>query len=170
MSGCAGRVRDHGLQERHALQRRPSSARHDVRVPDGRERAHPPNEREPAADRQGCLMADFRPATPDQAALLSELVDHRLLIETGVPGLYGRGDAFVRVCQSFAALISRAGEGDNPERMCFPPLPPRSQLGAVGYLKSSPNLGGSVFTFEVAEAQAAEQHDRASKHEYWSEF
>lgn len=115
-------------------------------------------------------MADFRPATPDQQALLSELVEHRLLIETGVPGLYGRGGDFEEVCECFAGLVTRAGAADRPERLSFPPIMPRGELESVGYLKSFPHLSGAVFAFAGSEAQATEQHTRASRHEDWSEF
>jgi seryl-tRNA synthetase len=115
-------------------------------------------------------MADFRPATPDQQALLSDLLEHRALIETGVPGLYGRGSAFEEVCQSVAHMVTQAGSAEQPEAMSFPPLIPRRQLEAVGYLKSFPHLSGAVFAFAGDEAQAAEQEARASRHEDWSEF
>ena len=39
-------------------------------------------------------MAEFRPGTADQAAFLAELVERGLLIESGVPGVYGRGGDF----------------------------------------------------------------------------
>jgi seryl-tRNA synthetase len=110
------------------------------------------------------------PATPDQAALLSELVARRLLIETGVPGLYGRGGPFEDVRERVAALVTRAGAHEAPEQMRFPPLLPRHDLETVGYLKSFPHLAGSVFAFEGDEAAAAEQYSRACKHEDWSEF
>lgn len=115
-------------------------------------------------------MAEFRPPTPDQASLLAALVDNGLLIETGVPGVYGRGSEFEEVCQAFAALVTRAGADAQPERVSFPPLLPRRDLESVGYLKSFPHLGGSVFGFEGSETQASEQYARASRGEDWSEF
>ena len=42
-------------------------------------------------------MADFRPGTPDQEQFLRELMGAGLLIDCGVPGVYGRGDRFERV-------------------------------------------------------------------------
>jgi seryl-tRNA synthetase len=115
-------------------------------------------------------MADFRAATPDQAAFLAELVARRLLIETGVPGLYGRGGAFEDTRERVAALVTRAAAGEAPEQLRFPPLLPRRDLETVGYLKSFPHLAGSIFAFSGSEAQAAEQYDRACRHEDWSEF
>jgi len=115
-------------------------------------------------------VPDFRPGTSDQAALLSELVEHRLLIETGVPGVYGRGGDFEDVRESVAALVTRAGASEEPEQLRFPPIMPRHDLETVGYLKSFPHLAGSIFSFTGSESQAAEQHEHASRHEDWSEF
>jgi seryl-tRNA synthetase len=114
-------------------------------------------------------MAEYRAAAPDQQALLEQLLERGLLLQTGVPGVYGRGGDYEHVCQGFAELITRAGEADRPERVAFPPLLPRRDLERVGYLKSFPHLSGAVFAFEGTEAEAAEQYKRASRHEDWSE-
>ena len=115
-------------------------------------------------------MAELRPASPDQAELLAELLEHRLLIATGVPGVYGRGGDFEDVRERVAALVTRAGAGDAPEQLRFPPVMPRHDLETVGYLKSFPHLAGSIFSFEGTEGEAAEQYERACRHEDWSEF
>jgi seryl-tRNA synthetase len=115
-------------------------------------------------------MPGVRPASPDQAALLCELVEHRLLIETGVPGVYGRGGDFEDVRERVASMVTRAGTNEQPEQLRFPPVMPRHDLETVGYLKSFPHLAGSIFSFEGSETDAAEQYERASRHEDWSEF
>jgi len=115
-------------------------------------------------------MPGVRPASPDQAALLSELVGRRLLIETGVPGVYGRGGDFEEVRERVASLVTNAAAPEQPEQLRFPPIMPRHDLETVGYLKSFPHLAGSIFAFEGSETQAAEQYERASRHEDWSEF
>jgi seryl-tRNA synthetase len=114
-------------------------------------------------------MAEYRPAHPDQAAFLDELVARGLLIPSGVPGVHGRGGAFERVRLGFEARVRRAAEVDAPETMRFPPLLPRRQLEDNGYLKSFPHLAGSIFAFEGDERAAAEQLERATRHEDWSE-
>jgi seryl-tRNA synthetase len=114
-------------------------------------------------------VAEFRPGSPDQAEFLAELLDAGLLIDSGVSGVYGRGESFERVRWAFDALVSEAAETDDPERLAFPPLLPRKQLEEIGYLKSFPHLAGSIFSFEGDEEQAAEQEERASRHEDWSE-
>jgi seryl-tRNA synthetase len=115
-------------------------------------------------------VAEFRPGTPDQDAFLRELVTAGLLVESGVAGVYGRGAEFERVRAAFDALVSEAAKADAPERLAFPPVLPRRQLERIGYLKSFPHLAGSIFSFEGDEEQAAEQEERASSHEDWSEF
>lgn len=115
-------------------------------------------------------MAEFRPGTSEQAAFLAELMSAGLLIDSGVPGVYGRGAQFERIRTGFDAMVTRAAVPDEPERMAFPPLLPRRQLEQIGYLKSFPHLAGSVFGFAGDEQQASEQEERASRHEDWSEF
>jgi seryl-tRNA synthetase len=115
-------------------------------------------------------MPGDAPASPDQAALLRELVDRRLLIDTGVPGVYGRGGEFEDVRERVAALVTRAAAAEEPEQLRFPPILPRRDLERVGYLKSFPHLAGSIFAFTGTEAQASDQYERASRHEDWSEF
>ncbi len=115
-------------------------------------------------------MAEFRPGTPEQAEFLSELLDRGLLVDSGVPGVYGRSEDFERVRTAFDALVTDAAAVDSPERLAFPPLLPRKQIEEIGYLKSFPHLAGSVFAFDGDEGQAAVQEGRAGRHEDWSEF
>jgi len=115
-------------------------------------------------------MATARPGTADQAAFLAELLDRGLLLQSGVPGLYGRNGDFEDVREGLADLVTRAVAPENPERLRFPPILPRRDLETVGYLKSFPHLAGSIFAFTGTEEQAATQYDRASRHEDWSEF
>jgi seryl-tRNA synthetase len=115
-------------------------------------------------------MLSISPASPDQAALLGRLIDQRLLIETGVPGLYGRGAAFEEVCELLAAMVTRAGAEERPEQLRFAPVIPRRDLETVGYLRTFPHLAASLFAFDGSEADAEEQQERASRHEDWSRF
>jgi seryl-tRNA synthetase len=115
-------------------------------------------------------VAEFRPGTPDQEAFLAALLDCGLLIDSGVPGVFGRGEEFERIRRGFDATISAAAAAEKPEQLAFPPVLPRHQLERIGYLKSFPHLAGSVFSFDGDEEQAVEQEQRASRHEDWSEF
>jgi seryl-tRNA synthetase len=115
-------------------------------------------------------VADFRPGDAEQTAFLEELLDARLLIDSGVPGVYGRGADFERVRLAFDAKVTAAADLDSPERMAFPPVLPKRRIEEIGYLKSFPHLAGTIFSFEGDEAEAAEQEQRAEAHEDWSGF
>jgi seryl-tRNA synthetase len=115
-------------------------------------------------------MAEFRPGTPDQTEFLDELIAAGLLIETGVAGVYGRSATFEDIRLRFDDVVSRIVAADGAESLRFPPVLPKARIESTGYLKSFPHLAGSVFSFEGSEADAATQHQRASRHEDWSEF
>jgi seryl-tRNA synthetase len=115
-------------------------------------------------------MAEFRTATPEQEAFLGQLLEAGLLIESGVPGVYGRNSTFEDVRSRFDERVTRAAHPDKAETLRFPPLVPRSQFEDSAYLKSFPHLAGTVFAFEGSEAEAVEQEQRASSHQDWSEF
>jgi seryl-tRNA synthetase len=115
-------------------------------------------------------MAEFRPGTAEQTEFLAELLEAGLLIDSGVPGVYGRGEGFELVRWAFDALVTRTTVVDEPERMAFPPLLPRRQLEKIGYLKSFPHLAGTIFGFTGNEEQAGAQEERASQGQDWSEF
>jgi seryl-tRNA synthetase len=82
-----------------------------------------------------------------EAAFLQELVQRGLLIPTGVEGLYGRGGAFEEIVERFDALVTRWGAEDGAEVMRFPPAIPRRDFEESGYLKSFPQLAGTVHSF-----------------------
>lgn len=113
-------------------------------------------------------MADFRPGTPEQEEFLRDLVAAGYLIESGVAGVYGRGEAFERVRLGFDAKVTAAAAPEEPEHMAFPPLLPRRQMEDVGYLQSFPHLACTVFSFAGDEDAATEQARSAEAHEDWS--
>jgi seryl-tRNA synthetase len=115
-------------------------------------------------------MAEFRPGTPEQAEFLADLLEAGLLIDSGVPGVYGRSEDFERVRTAFDGLITAAVAAERPERLAFPPVLPRRRIEEIGYLKSFPHLAGSVFAFEGGEEEATAQEELAARHEDWSEF
>jgi seryl-tRNA synthetase len=131
----------------------------------------PPSERSggPTSAAGAAGFASLGDATTSQAAFRDELFARGLLIESGVPGLYGRGALFEEIRARFDALVDAAAAVDQPELMRFPPLLPREQLESSGYLHSFPHLAGSVFAFAGSEADALAQEERAARHEDWSE-
>ncbi len=115
-------------------------------------------------------MTETLPATGDQDAFRIELIERGLLIDSGVPGLYGHGQAFEAVRERLDALLSSIAAAHGAERLRFPPLLPRRQFEASGYLASFPHLAGSVYSFEGSEADAADLEERARRHEDWSGY
>ncbi len=108
-------------------------------------------------------------AAPAQRQFLAELLGGGLLIDGGVPGIYGRGAGFERVRRAVDALIDEAAAGDRAEPLRFPPVMSRHHLETSGYPATFPHLSATIFAFDGDEAQAAEQSRRATCHEDWSE-
>jgi seryl-tRNA synthetase len=111
-----------------------------------------------------------REASPEQAQFLAELVGGGVLLESGVPGVYGHSAVFEEVRERLADRLSSEAGARGAEKLRFPPVLPRRQLESSGYLASFPHLAGSVYSFEGDEAQARTQSERAAAHEEWSEF
>lgn len=91
-----------------------------------------------------------------QQGFLAELIDSGLLIDTGVDGLYGRSGLFEEVIARFDDLITRYGGQDGAEVARFPPAMNRKHFEKSGYLKSFPQLAGTVHSFEGDERSHAE--------------
>ncbi|ODN65854.1 Amino acid--[acyl-carrier-protein] ligase [Methylobrevis pamukkalensis] len=82
-----------------------------------------------------------------QGNFLDQLFASGLLIESGVDGLYGRSGVFEDVVTRFDALVTRYGEDDGAEVVRFPPGMSRPNFEKSGYLKSFPQLAGTVHSF-----------------------
>ncbi|MEN3151124.1 amino acid--[acyl-carrier-protein] ligase [Neorhizobium sp. IRAMC:178] len=82
-----------------------------------------------------------------QVSFLDRLFDAGLLIETGVDGLYGRSGQFEDVIAAFERLIDKVGGADGAEAMRFPPGMNRAFFETSGYMKSFPQLAGTVHSF-----------------------
>jgi seryl-tRNA synthetase len=82
-----------------------------------------------------------------QVSFLDRLFDAGLLIETGVDGLYGRSGQFEDVIAAFERLIDKVASGDGAEAMRFPPGMAMAYFEKSGYMKSFPQLAGTVHSF-----------------------
>lgn len=116
------------------------------------------------------MPKEVRPVTPDQVELLGELVGAGLLIESGVPGVYGHGEVFEQIRDGLDRRLTREARSRGAIKLRFPPVLPRRDLESTGYLGNFPHLAGSIFSFDGTETQAAAQAERAAGHEDWSEF
>lgn len=115
--------------------------------------------------------SDSKPHTSsEQARFLEQLLAAGLLIDGGVPGVYGHGEAFERIRERVAALLSDLARQGGAMRLTFPPVIPRHNLETTGYVGNFPHLVGSIYGFDGSEADAIAQRERAAAHEDWSEF
>lgn len=103
----------------------------------------------------------------DQATFSQGLVDHGLIIPTGVKGAYGRGPVFEDVLGRFDDLVMRLAKNDGASEMTFPPIVARSLVERLGYLDSFPQLIGSIHSFSGPELQAREMADLAREGKRW---
>ncbi len=100
--------------------------------------------------------------------LLDKLIRAGLLIETGVDGLYGRSGEFERIVDGFDRLVSRLGQGDGAEVVRFPPGMNRALFEKSGYLKSFPQLAGTVHAFSGDDRRHAALVAHLEAGEDWS--
>jgi len=83
----------------------------------------------------------------DRRTFRDELLAHGLLIDTGVPGVYGRSQEFEDTLLRVDRLVEKTGADDHPEVMRFPPVLPRETFERSGFLKSFPHLVGTIHSF-----------------------
>ena len=79
--------------------------------------------------------------------LLDQLITGGLLVPSGVDGVYLRSARFEQIVDSLDAMVGRFGAIDQPEVLRFPPAMPRDALVKSGYLKSFPQLLGTIHCF-----------------------
>lgn len=113
-----------------------------------------------------CISDD--PITTAYQAYLDELIDARLLIPSGVNGVYGRSGTFEDIIERFEDYVTQMGAHLNPEVMRFPPLMNRQHYLGTDHIETFPNLMGSVHSFMGNEKNHLEMIDKKQKHEDWS--
>jgi seryl-tRNA synthetase len=86
---------------------------------------------------------------------VSALLAEGLLIDTGVPGVFGKNGAFEAVVRGIDALVEDAAKDLRPEVVRFPPVIPRALIERSGYLAGFPQLIGAVHSFDGADAEHA---------------
>lgn len=101
---------------------------------------------------------------------LEDLISAGHLLPCGEPGIFGRGAIFEDVRTRVDALVTRAGAQDRAEILRFPPVMPKCTLESSGYLKSTPQLCGAIFSFEGSEADARELAGAANTNQAWGRY
>ena len=82
-----------------------------------------------------------------QVSFLDQLFSKGVLYESGVDGLYGRSMGFEDVIARFEELALTYGKNEITESLMFPPAMPMQDFVSSGYMKSFPNLAGTVHSF-----------------------
>ncbi len=100
----------------------------------------------------------------------SELIKNGLLIETGVTGLYVRSGRFEKVVRGIDDLVTVAGADQDAPAFHFPAMMPRSVLEKSGYLRSFPDLLGSIDVFEGGDDLHAEILERLERGDDWADL
>jgi seryl-tRNA synthetase len=95
------------------------------------------------------------------AAFRAALLDHGVLLETDVEGVYGRSAMYESVVDAFDRVVLRVGADQDALSLRFPPVMPWSTFKRNGYLESFPDQMGSVHAFAGDERLHAELVHRA---------
>ncbi|NPD65152.1 amino acid--[acyl-carrier-protein] ligase [Lichenicola cladoniae] len=82
-----------------------------------------------------------------ETAFRDELIEARILIPSGVDGVFGRSGLFESIVDGIDSLITRNGQDQDAEIVRFPPAMPRSVMETSGYLNGFPHLAGTVHCF-----------------------
>jgi seryl-tRNA synthetase len=90
-----------------------------------------------------------------QVSYLDQLFNQGILLDTGVDGLYARSGLFEEVISKFESLALSFGKDEISEAMVFPPGMPMPDFETSGYMKSFPQLAGTVHAF------CGDDHDHA---------
>jgi len=99
---------------------------------------------------------------------LDELIEAKLLIPSGVKGVYGRSGVFEDIIERFERYITRMGEHLNPEVMRFPPIMNRQDYLRTDHIETFPDLMGSVHSFMGNEMAHVNLVHKKQDNEDWS--
>ena len=113
-----------------------------------------------------CISDD--PITAAYQAYLDELIGARLLIPSGVNGVYGRSGVFEDIIERFEDYVTQKGAHLNPEVMRFPPIMNRQHYLCTDHIETFPNLMGSVHSFMGKEKDLLQMVDKKQNNEDWS--
>jgi seryl-tRNA synthetase len=87
---------------------------------------------------------------------LDALLSNGIITDTGVPGVYGKGNIFERVLGGFDNFVTKSGIDQGAEVFRFPPVISRANFERSDYLKSFPHLTGSIHGFRGNERDHAD--------------
>jgi seryl-tRNA synthetase len=108
--------------------------------------------------------------TYDIHGFTEALIEHGLIVPTGIAGAYGRGPVFEDILRRFDDLVTRTAAPDNAQELMFPPILARSMIEKVGYMDNFPQLAGSVHSFRGTDKEARELSARVHAGERWEDM
>lgn len=84
----------------------------------------------------------------ERVAFRDALVAARVLLDSGVRGLYGRGASLEAVVRALDRMLDGPCGAGGAERVYFPPLVPKRVVEQTGFVENFPHLCGWVHAFE----------------------
>ena len=105
-------------------------------------------------------------ATPDD--LRTALLDAGLLVATRTDGIYHRSGEFERVLQGVERYAAEQRMDDTAPRRWFPPIMPREDFLKTDYLRSFPDLVGSIDVFTGGDREHRELLARLEDGDDWT--
>ncbi len=99
---------------------------------------------------------------------IDQLFESKILIKTGVDGLYGRSAIFEDVVDRFERAVSTLAKDENAEKLRFPPGMNRADFETSGYIKSFPQLAGTIHSFEGGKSEYKQLLEKISAGHDWT--
>ncbi|MCU1487504.1 MAG: amino acid--[acyl-carrier-protein] ligase [Actinomycetia bacterium] len=112
-------------------------------------------------------MTDRSPLD-EASAFRDELVAAGILLDLGSDGIYGRSAAFESVVDGLLDLLARTTAPMGATAVRFPPVMPRHVFERTDYLRSFPDLTGSVHSFTGSDRDHAKLLATADAGDDWS--
>lgn len=96
------------------------------------------------AEAQAQSQETQAPYDKSDLTLRDRLIEAGILLDTGEDGLYGRSEVFEDVVERLNQAITMLGADQHAEVLRFPPAMRRRDFEDSEYLKSFPNLAGTI--------------------------
>jgi seryl-tRNA synthetase len=105
-----------------------------------------------------------------RAALRAKLLEDRVLIDLGSPGLYGRTGVFEHVYAAVDAAAVRSMADLQASVLRFPPVEPLAAFERTDYIASFPDLAASISAFTGDDRAHRELLAARERGERWESF
>ncbi len=93
----------------------------------------------------------MRTVRDEQEVFRGELFEAGILVPTGIDGVYLRSQAFEEIVRGIDRLVSAAGADEHATTLHFPLVVPRTLLERTDYIRSFPDLSGTVSSYQGGE-------------------